>query len=238
MPRSRAHRHLLGQPDHALHEQHLVGVAAVQERAAGPLDDRHLVARQEPVDGLRVQRLAVPEPVDRQLALRGGGGHAASSVAMCPSRSSTRASAGSRTVLVERHPRDVVEHQAAGRREPPGQHRHPDRVARPAVDAWRGGEPRRRAPRRCRRRTPRSGRRRAGRSRGTAPLARSGPSPPPTMPPHEAAGAVQRGTGAAPGQAPRRAHRRSPTPTIPRGRAGSPLDVGPPPALSWGRHAS
>ena len=41
-----------------------------------------------------------------------------------------RPAAGRRS-SVERHPGGVVEHQAAGGREPAGQHRHPDRVAHP-----------------------------------------------------------------------------------------------------------
>ena len=102
---------------------------------------------------------------------------------MCPSRSSTRASGGSRRSSSSGTRVDVVEHQAVGGREPAGQHGHAHRVVRPAADAGRGGGPRRRVRRRSRCRRPRSGPPRAGRSRGTAPRGRSAPSPPPTRPP-------------------------------------------------------
>ena len=55
---------VVGQPEDPVDEEHLVGLAPVQERAAGPLDDGDLMPRQEAVDGGRVERPAVAQPVD------------------------------------------------------------------------------------------------------------------------------------------------------------------------------
>src|SRR5579859_2540530 len=97
-----AHRQVVRQPEDPVHHERLVRLAPEQERAARPLDDRHVVAGQEPghepVHGAGVQRPPLPQPVDRQLAPRGHdrrGTHAASpSAETCPSKPSTRAPAG------------------------------------------------------------------------------------------------------------------------------------------------
>ena len=68
MPQQPPKRQPVGQPEDPLHQVHLVSLAAEQERAASTLHDRHLVTRQEPVDGGCVERLAVLQPVDREPA--------------------------------------------------------------------------------------------------------------------------------------------------------------------------
>jgi len=54
-----AQRQVIGQPEDPVHEEHLVRLAPEQERAARPLDDRHLVPGQEPVHGPGVERPAI-----------------------------------------------------------------------------------------------------------------------------------------------------------------------------------
>src|SRR5215469_10338222 len=80
-------------------QEHLIRLAPVQERAAGPLDDRHLVPGQEPVHRAGIQRPALAEPVDGELPAdrrdRPDRGHAASPrVVMCPSSATMRAPGG------------------------------------------------------------------------------------------------------------------------------------------------
>src|SRR5262249_28999336 len=92
-----AQRDAPGQPEDLVHQVDLVGLAAEQERAPGTFDDRHLIPREEPADDGRIERPALLEPVDRQLAADGGaaaaGGQAASRVVTCPSVAGTRARA-------------------------------------------------------------------------------------------------------------------------------------------------
>ena len=123
MPRSRRSGDPVRQPDDPLHEVHLVGLAAPQERAPVALDDRHLVAGRGTGRRRRRQRPALPQPVDRERALSAGRSAARR-------RSTTRASGGRPPSgsEVEAHP--VVEHHAARRCEP----RRPARPSAGVVD--------------------------------------------------------------------------------------------------------
>src|SRR5260221_11185660 len=61
-------RNELGQPEDPVDEANLVDLAAVEECAAGALDDGYLVSRQETIDDCRIKWPALPEPVDGELA--------------------------------------------------------------------------------------------------------------------------------------------------------------------------
>jgi hypothetical protein len=63
-----AHRHPVGQPDDALHEEYLVGVATVEERASWTFDDGYLVPRKKSIYDRSVDRRPLLEPVDGELS--------------------------------------------------------------------------------------------------------------------------------------------------------------------------
>ena len=87
-----AQRDAAGQSEDLMHQVNVIGLAAEQERAPGPLDDGNLVPGQETVDNGGVDRPSLPEPVDGELAPGGrpaDGVQAASSVVTWPSSAST-----------------------------------------------------------------------------------------------------------------------------------------------------
>src|SRR6202044_1096785 len=124
-----AQRQVIRQPEDPVDEEDLVGLAAVQERAAVTLDDGHLVPRQEAIGHGSVERPPVPEPVDGQLVADGrppDRGHAASSAVTWPSPASTRVPGGQ---LLALSLSNSIRVPASSRTQRPG----PNRCAKTAI---------------------------------------------------------------------------------------------------------
>ena len=130
-------RQPVGQPEDPLHQVNLVSLATEQEGAASTLHDRHLVTRQEPVDGCSVERLAVLQPVDREPAgdARSRGAHVADQALDATICADDTRLVGKATVRGQVDARPVVEHHAHRRCQPRCQHGHPGDVVDPQPPA-------------------------------------------------------------------------------------------------------